>query len=201
MAPSLIRYLARRPQVFDWLRFVLEGGYVGHSKIIRRELSRESWRVLDVGCGTGIYASHFPPAEYHGIDISPEYIAAAARKFPHHQFSVMDATAMTFGDHTFESAFISGVLHHLNDEQAVAVLQNVCRVIRPGGKLVIWEDIPAPAWNLVGHIIHRLDLGSHIRQPDGYRKLIETVSPVHTHQTMRSGFMDYGIFVSTILAK
>ena len=164
-------------------------------------------KVLDIGCGTGIYANHFSPEQYCGIDISPVYVASATARFPQHQFQQMDARSLQFSDGEFDAAFISGVLHHLSDKDAIAVLREAARVIRRTGRLVVWEDIPAPWWNAVGHVIHRLDLGANIRKADGYRSLLEkglagcaadseTKPPqdIQVHQ-MRSGFMDYAVYV------
>ncbi len=89
---------------------------------------------------------------------------------------------------------ISGVLHHLDDELANRVLAEAARVVRPGGTVVIWEDIPAPWWNLVGHLIHRLDLGNHIRTPDSYARLIRNHLDIIETSPFRSGAMDYQLF-------
>ncbi|MCA9038190.1 MAG: class I SAM-dependent methyltransferase [Planctomycetaceae bacterium] len=206
---SIVSWLAGRPALFDSLRWVLEGGFVQHRQIIKSHLSSTgrdvAWKVLDIGCGTGLYAAHFPANQYVGIDISPVYTNAARSKFPEHRFETGDARQLTFKGDDFDAAFISGVIHHLTDDDAVAVLKEAIRVIKPSGRLVVWEDIPAPWWNIVGHVAHRLDLGACIRAADGYRKLIEhalsddserpaTQPSLHVY-TVRSGFMDYAVFV------
>lgn len=195
MLRRFVNFLASRPALFDMLRSFLEGGFRGHHQLLALELPSSVRSVLDIGCGTGIYAAHFDAARYQGIDISQDYVLAASDKFPSHSFQVMDARHMSFPDEQFDAAFISGVLHHLSDQDAIAVLQEAARVLRPGGRLLIWEDIPAAWWNPVGHIVHALDLGSHIRLPAQYRTLIEQAARVDQFRTMRSGFMDYGVFV------
>jgi SAM-dependent methyltransferase len=191
---SLVRRLAAVPRLFDALRWMLEGGYRGHHSVIRSHLS-DTGRTLDLGCGTGIYARFFPPGSYVGADLNPAYIAAAQAKFPGHQFLVQDATRTSFADGEFDACMISGVLHHLDDSQADQLLGEAARVVRPGGTLVVWEDIPAPWWNLLGHVIHHLDLGSHIRTPAGYRGLLERRFTIQDTCAMRSGAMDYQVFV------
>lgn len=193
---SFVRRLASVPGLFDALRWTLEGGYRGHHRVVQRFLS-QGGRTLDLGCGTGIYSRFFTPDRYCGVDISPAYIAAAKAKFPTHRFEVQDATATSFSTAGFDACMISGVLHHLDDELAAQVLSEVSRVVKPGGVVVIWEDIPAAWWNLVGHAIHRLDLGSHIRTPQGYRELIQGTLDVTHSESMRSGAMDYQVFIAT----
>ncbi len=191
----LVRKLAGLPSVFDGLRWILEGGYRGHRAVIRKHLS-DAGRILDLGCGTGIYASCFAPESYLGADLSPEYVAAARRKFPGYRFEVQDACSTTYADGQFDACMISGVLHHLDDELASRMLGEGARITKRTGKVVIWEDVPARhRWNLIGHVIHRLDLGAYIRSPDDYRRLIEPSITVEISEPMRSGAMDYQVFV------
>lgn len=195
-----VRWLASVPSVFDGLRWILEGGYRGHESVFRNELSNAvvsdtSQRVLDIGCGTGLHAPRFTSDCYHGVDLSDCYIRAARSKFPTHQFDVGDARQLTFSDDSFQTVLISGLLHHLNDDDVFAVLSEAVRVLALSGSIVIWEDIPTTSlWNPVGAVIHRLDQGEWIRTPDQYRQLIEHSFCIESERTFRSGFMDYVVF-------
>jgi SAM-dependent methyltransferase len=193
---ALVRRLAGVPRLFDALRWILEGGYRGHHGVIGAHLENVG-RTLDLGCGTGIYAGFFPSDTYVGADLNPDYISAAQSKFPDHRFVVQDATRTSFRDDEFDACMISGVLHHLDDDLAVQMVNEAARVVRPGGVIVVWEDIPSPWWNLVGHVIHRLDLGSHIRASEGYRALLEPCLEIQQSAPMRSGAMDYQVFVGS----
>lgn len=190
-----VEKLAAMPTVFDGLRWILEGGYTGHRKLIGRHLACVTGRVLDIGCGTGIFAAHFPPDQYTGIDVSSIYTAASSRKHPRHSFVTMDARNLAFETDSFDAAYISGVLHHLSDSDARAVIGEAARVLKPTGQLIVWEDIAAPWWNLVGHLIHALDLGSNIRTVDGYTAILSSAVSVIRAYRMRSGFMDYAVYV------
>jgi SAM-dependent methyltransferase len=195
MLRGLVDALAARPRVFDALRWVLEGGYAGHLAVIEEQLRPASGAVLDIGCGTGVFATEFDPADYLGIDISLTYIRAAGRKDARHRFAVMDARRLELPDHSQQRCFISGMLHHLSDDDVDAVLRETVRVLVPSGRLVIWEDVPTrSSWNLVGRAIHALDLGDSIRSPEGYRRLIEPWFAIESEFPMQSGCMDYVVF-------
>jgi SAM-dependent methyltransferase len=194
MQRSLVRRLADVPRLFDALRWILEGGYRGHHHVIQEHLLGAG-RTLDLGCGTGIHAGFFPPDAYVGADINPTYIQAAQSRFPAHRFVVQDVTLASFEDAEFDACMICGVLHHLDDQEAGRLLQRAARAVRAGGKVVIWEDIPASRWNVVGNVIHSLDLGRHIRTPEGYRSLLEKHLTIDHSAAMRSGAMDYQVFV------
>jgi ubiquinone/menaquinone biosynthesis C-methylase UbiE len=191
----LVNWLSTIPSAFDGLRWILEGGYRGHATVLQQELSPLPSAILDVGCGTGALAGYFPASSYLGIDYSPTYVAAAREKHPQYRFAVGDAVQLPVADHSFDGVVISGVLHHMSNETAEKVLGEVARVLNPDGRFVIWEDIPARhTWNLVGHLIHALDVGQYIRNPSEYRGLLERRFVVVSERMMRSGAMDYVVF-------
>lgn len=109
-------------------------------------------RVLDVGCGKGRFArilqERNPETEVWGLDISEEmlrYVPAGI----HTRAGSM--TELPFADSTFDCAYATESLEHAVDiERAVAEL---CRVVKPGGRLVIidknvehWGRLKTPAW-------------------------------------------------------
>lgn len=192
---GFVNRLAHSPLVFDALRWILECGFTEHRKLLRNHFADGTERVLDCGCGTGIYADLFPADKYIGIDISPEYIASARRRCPNHQFQALDATELPYSDHFFDSAIVSGVLHHLDDPTALQVCAELCRVLKPGGRLLVWEDVPTRhSLNLVGKLVHQLDLGEYIRSSEAYQHLLTQHFEIQSTLAMRSGFMDYSVF-------
>lgn len=189
------KQLSQVPLVFDCLRWILEGGYRRHRELLERHFPHPPKRLLDCGCGTGTYSNFFPSHAYVGIDVSPIYIARAQACLPKHCFRVMDATQLEFPDNHFDAAIISGVLHHLDTTETQRVLKEISRVLQPNGKLLVWEDVPTRnAFNLVGKIIHRLDVGEYIRQDSEYKELISGRFRVESTESFRSGFMDYTAF-------
>ena len=109
-------------------------------------------RVLDVGCGKGRFASVLqernPDAEVWGLDISEEmlrFVPAGIRT------RAGSMTELPFADSTFDAAYATESLEHAVDiERAVS---EMCRVVKPGGKLVIidknaehWGKLETPQW-------------------------------------------------------
>lgn len=200
----LLDMLGQSPRIWNALRRLAEDQFRGEHTVIAQELT--PWRsvgqrrFLDLGCGTGELASCFPPSAYVGIDYSRTYIHFAAhhtsRTTPGRRFAVMDATALGFGEASFDAALVLGVLHHLPDNHARAALHELERVIRPGGILLIMEDIPPPdVWNIGGHLLHLVDRGGYIRTKTHYQALVGAGFAVARTYHMRSGICDYGVFV------
>lgn len=76
-------------------------------------------KVLDVGCAAGGFSQIMrcmnPKIEYIGVDISPEMISIAKRKYPQEKFELSDGINFPFHSEYFDLVHCSGVLH-LNSE-------------------------------------------------------------------------------------
>jgi SAM-dependent methyltransferase len=88
------------------------------------------------------------------------------------------------------------VFHHLPDELVRASVAELHRVMRPGARLLVLEDIPSPRWwNLPGHMMHWLDRGDHIRTDADYRALLEPHFVVRRSYQVTSGICDLAVYV------
>ena len=112
-------------------------------------------RVLDLGCGIGnilIALSQkidfiHPPV---GVDVSPDLVrigereiekAGLAGRIP---LKVAPATRLPFEDAAFDVVVTSHVLKHLDDESLLTGFREVARVLRPGGRFLLWEFAKRP---------------------------------------------------------
>lgn len=186
------RQLASVPWAFDSLRWLLEGGFVQHYRLLRERFPVAPQSVLDCGCGTGIFARCFPQHCYVGIDLSPEYIQRARERHSAHRFQVMDASSLQFPGDSFEAVIVAGVIHHMDSSLAKRVLSEIRRVLKPAGTLLMWEDVHTRSpWNMLGKLVHRLDVGDHIRSSFEYARLLESDFELTSIRPMASGCMDY----------
>lgn len=115
----------------------------------RRLRLRSEDRLLDVGCGAGTLLCflaervgfHLP---IYGIDITPEQVelateVIAARGMTHRVIvQVGSGLSLPFTDDSLDVVVSSHVLHNLSDENLQALLAEVHRVLRPGGRLLAW---------------------------------------------------------------
>lgn len=112
-------------------------------------------RVLDLGCGIGnilialterIAFSH-PPV---GVDVSPDLVAIGEREIARVglrdriRLQVGPATRLPFDDGSFDVVVTSHVLKHLDDETLLTSFREVVRVLRPGGRFLLWEFEKSP---------------------------------------------------------
>jgi SAM-dependent methyltransferase len=107
--------------------------------------------LLEVGCGKG----HFlrwarPRAPRHtlvGLDLSRAVYSLAERELLGVQ---ADGEALPFRDACAACVVYDGALHHLIDYRAA--LRDAIRVLRPGGRLIIFE----PVSSAFSRLVHRL---------------------------------------------
>src|SRR5229473_2202494 len=113
----------------------------GRVNAIQRMAIKRGDRVLEVGVGTGINAALYPTdCSVTGIDLSSSMLEKAreriARKGVRNvRLLQMDAANLKFADDTFDIVYAPYVISVVPDP--VAVTREMCRVCRPGGRIVI----------------------------------------------------------------
>jgi len=144
-------------------------------------------RVLDIGCGRGIFLELLKKSSIKGIGIDPasESIEACRKK----GFSdVVREDAVTYlARHTreFDGIFCSHVIEHMSYEDAVTFLRLCSQALRPGGVLVLIT--PNPQDLTVISEIFWLD-PTHIR-PYPLRLLTRMVETAGFRVTLAEAFL------------
>ncbi|MBA4609587.1 class I SAM-dependent methyltransferase [Aeromicrobium sp. Marseille-Q0843] len=106
-------------------------------------LAERGSRVLDAGCGTGRMAAALQAAGHvaFGVDVDPELIAAAETDHPGPSYAVADLSELTTddvgGDQVDLVICAGNVLVFVAPGTELRVLERLCEVTRPGGRVVI----------------------------------------------------------------
>jgi ubiquinone/menaquinone biosynthesis C-methylase UbiE len=114
----------------------------------------EGANVLDVGCGTGLHLELYGRSgcRVSGIDLSPAMLAIARKRLGEEaDLRLADATEMPFDDEAFEVVLASLFLHELPPETRLAILEQMHRVLKPEGRMLITDFHPGPFKGFVGH--------------------------------------------------
>lgn len=114
-------------------------------------------RILDVGCGFGLFAGYFgqtqPKRVMVGLDPDANRIDQArsvARTLGHHHHEFICGTAEgTLPDGTFDAAYVMDVMHHLSKEDQIPVLKALKSHLKPGGVLIIKDVTTEPRSQLL----------------------------------------------------
>jgi arsenite methyltransferase len=138
----------------------LEVVYARRDILRRRALVHEALgarpgdRVLDAGCGPGFYVAETldrvgPEGSVVGVDMSGPMLAVAAKRCegrPNVAFHEGSVTALPVGDAEFDRALSVQVLEYVED--IPAALDELLRVLRPGGRVLIWDvDWATVSWH------------------------------------------------------
>ncbi|HYY88432.1 MAG TPA: class I SAM-dependent methyltransferase, partial [Chloroflexota bacterium] len=93
-------------------------------------------RILDIGCGLGMYVSQFRrfTEDVHGVDVDPDKVAQASQWLPNLQ--VAPAEQLPYADGSFDVILLNEVIEHVDDDQRT--IREAFRVLAPGGHIIIY---------------------------------------------------------------
>ena len=160
--------LMGQPGVYDKLTGILMGSLVRGIAADVAAASPAGTRVLDVGCGPGLLSIRLADLglEVTGLDLDPAMIERAqsnanrAGGVGRPSFVVGNASALPFPDASFDVVVSTFSVHHWA-EPATGIAE-IGRVLRPGGRALIWEikpgGIPLPFGPRHAHIPNPLEL-------------------------------------------
>lgn len=101
-------------------------------------------RVLDVPIGIGRWSQYFleQGAFVYGVDISEEIINSAKRYLANHNvnranFFVAPVSQLLFCENSFDYVLCTGLFEHLPKEEYIKATNELIRVTRVGGTLII----------------------------------------------------------------
>ncbi len=95
-------------------------------------------RILDVGCSYGwaLNALVGKADDLVGVDMDKDALRQARASYPHITFVHQDASTLPFEDATFDGVILSEVIEHVGDENKQFVIDEVHRVLKPGGLFI-----------------------------------------------------------------
>jgi SAM-dependent methyltransferase len=108
------------------------------------------FEVLEIGSGVGRWAATFDPARtrFTGVDISEGMVEAARKNFPLCRFDLLgEEPVLPYGDESFDLSFSVTVMHHNPTPTKRALISEMWRVTRPGGRLMFLEDFVSGGWS------------------------------------------------------
>jgi SAM-dependent methyltransferase len=104
--------------------------------MVRQWAALAGQRVLDVGCGVGMYTAAFQRETPHVFGVEVERERALEARGRSAGVSQAVGEHLPFPDATFDVVFSHEVLEHVADDRACVA--EMVRVVRPGGRVVVF---------------------------------------------------------------
>jgi SAM-dependent methyltransferase len=102
---------------------------------------RDFGTVLDFGCGCGRILRHWNSLDgpvFYGSDYNRVLVEWSRRHLPHSRFTTNQlAPPTSFNDEMFDFAYARSVFTHLSLDLQHAWMQELYRIVQPGGYLII----------------------------------------------------------------
>ncbi|MEH1824092.1 MAG: class I SAM-dependent methyltransferase [Nostoc sp.] len=102
-------------------------------------------QILDLCCGSGQTTQFLVKASQNvtGLDASPKSLQRARQNVPEASYVEAFAQEMPFADNLFDLVHISVALHEMQPQQLQKIINEVYRVLKPGGVFTL-VDFHAP---------------------------------------------------------
>ncbi|CAB1128091.1 Methyltransf_25 domain-containing protein [Candidatus Hydrogenisulfobacillus filiaventi] len=159
---AALRVQGRRrpaPMAAGWERFFLDNPvrrrFFGPDRVLAVLGDVRDGRVGEIGTGVGVILEALaravgPGGMVYGVDVQPQAVEMTRRRLARRvpevpvEVAVADATRLPWPDAALDRVVMVAVLGEVPAARRPAVLAEVRRVLRPGGRLIVTEFWPDP---------------------------------------------------------
>jgi ubiquinone/menaquinone biosynthesis C-methylase UbiE len=179
--------------ILQWLLFG-----PSHRAIIKRLQANggdRALKILDVGCGTGVFAARIraalPNATVWGVDLVAGMLDKGKERWRYHKAHVApvqgDSERLPFGGETFDVVTCANSFHHYPHQDRALAEMN--RVLRPGGRLYLidgYRDLPW-GWLIYDFFVARVEGDVHHASARQFRNLFAAAGLAEITQKIHRG--------------
>ncbi|MDM8561940.1 class I SAM-dependent methyltransferase [Candidatus Marithioploca araucensis] len=175
-----IRSILSVPAIYSLFGQLLDKKKGGGNTALVKEYIRPKAndQLLDIGCGTGNILDYLPEnVEYTGFDANHQYIEAAQKRYGHRATFICERinTAHLGKYSQFDLVFVDGVLHHLDDREALQLFKIAYAALKNGGRLITMDGVFVENQSSVARWLISKDRGQNVRTQEGYLELASQV--------------------------
>lgn len=191
---SGIKAILSNPKIYDLFQNIMG------ADVIRQELvsdfirPKENFRILDIGCGTARILDYLPKdVSYYGFDLSQIYIDDAIARYGNRgNFNCALVEQATIDSlEPFDAVIAVGILHHLDNPQAIALMRLAHSSLKHGGRLITIDPTLLDEQNMIAKYLVKNDRGQNVRSPEDYYLLPNRIFTKVTGLVKHRAFIPY----------
>jgi SAM-dependent methyltransferase len=134
--PDIFRRTAEDAARLGHPSYVWRAGQERRLALVRQWARLERARILDVGCGVGMYTEQFRRFSPHVVGVEADLPVARQARSRIPGIVLTPAEALPFADGSFDVVFSHEVIEHVADDRAAA--REMARVTAPGGRILLF---------------------------------------------------------------
>lgn len=149
-------------------------------------------KVLDFGCGTGLFAKVFDTIGlcYWGYDIDDRLITYASKLYKNCQFTT--SKNVLHGEAPFDLILANCCFHHMDDDSLSVELDRIKSLLSDQGILLIIDLLLAENTDsFFHHAFMKLERGKNIRTMEQYQRKIQRHFFINRNHTEKSHFFSF----------
>ncbi|MEZ4571020.1 MAG: methyltransferase domain-containing protein [Thermomicrobiales bacterium] len=178
----------------EWLDVHFEAMRPEYQRAVNLVPFQPSWHILDAGCGAGSFIPLLaervgPDGRLTAIDLDPDSIETARNKFSTSppaapvEFQVANLNDLPFPDNHVDAVWLASVLMYVTEDELPAVIDELKRVVRPGGLIAAKEAD--------GEMLRYLPMPMEYRTP--FYSMDQVISGMYRARFLRYWFEGAGL--------
>lgn len=167
---KILHRIASNPRIYDQIQY-----FFGFKETCRRLMpylqQMENQIVLDVGAGTGNYASILPQSvTYLWFDNDPQKLRSFKKKCSSVLATLGDATQIGLKDKSVDYVLCVALSHHLSDLELPLLFAEIARIVK---RRLIFLDAVEYKKSMISNLLWKDDRGNYPRSAETVCSVIE----------------------------
>lgn len=190
------------PLIYKIIQGVMSGTSF-RNNIIKKNITKNNLKILDIGCGPAQILEHIPQCDYYGYDIDRRSIQYAKKKYHqknyHFYCKKFNKTELKKLP-KFDFIIFFGILHHLSNKEVHEILKLCKKIMKKNSKLLTEDPIFLKNQNVIAKFLIKKDRGLNVRKKQQYIDLLKKHFKKIKNEVTHQYFIPYTWF-TTICSK
>tara|TARA_B110000305_G_C19432705_1_gene637119 strand:+ start:1534 stop:2124 length:591 start_codon:yes stop_codon:yes gene_type:complete len=168
-------------------------------RILKELIVEKNLSILDIGCGPGNMIKYLSFNKYFGFDNDIKYISYASKKYKDCNFfcEIFSKSSINKIDKV-DVVMLFGLLHHISNNEALELLENVKLTLKKNSKIVILDPVLIDSQNPIAKFLIKNDRGKFVRTVDEYQEIFKQTNLRTSYKIYHQKIVPYTHIVSEI---